>query len=440
MCDCSGTYLNGTDLILEEENCSYIISQTQEEVCCDLTSSLEVEGRLIICITGMIFNTLAIFTLFEKKLSQEIFNQLIICLVMMDNLYLLIGVLEVWIHGLEQPSYEHLYFFFYFIYPLRGLIMCCIIYMTVVLAFHRYRSITKPLTIRMRNQSSNGASCSDVLKLVAPVILFSIAFQIPSFLEIDTESYVVSSYESFNDTTSSVVIHEKIEEYDTHDVVTRLVLSDLRSHHMYNLLYLNIANIAITGIIPVFLLTYFNFFIGKGMKKFVQQRSTRRQKSLLRKSENDIQEEQENKNQRTQTIILFAIVIIFILCHSLRIILNVEEFVIHSTTMEDLKNSCRYGYPFWVLIGHPISEVLLKLNSSVNFFIYCAFNNCFRKALRSRFSCVFTLCRRRQSFSTRTRTSSNDSRTIHDQTNATMVDATELTTLNNASHQASLIQ
>ena len=113
MCDCSGTYLNDTDLIFEEQNCSFIISQTQEEVCCDLTSSLEVEGRLIICIIGMIFNTMAIFTLFEKKLSQEIFNQLIICLVMMDNLYLLIGVLEVWIHGLEQPSYEHLYFFFF---------------------------------------------------------------------------------------------------------------------------------------------------------------------------------------------------------------------------------------------------------------------------------------------------------------------------------------
>ena len=419
MCDCSGTYLNGTDLILEEQNCSYIISQTQEEICCDLTSSLEVEGRLVICIVGMIFNTMAIFTLFEKKLSQEIFNQLIIYLVMMDNLYLLIGVLEVWIHGLEQPSYEHLYFYFFFIYPLRDLMMCCIIYMTVILAFHRYRSITKPLNVRMRNQSSGGATCTRVLKFVIPVILFSVAFKIPTFLEIDTETHVVSNYENLNDTTS-VLIHEKIEEYDTYDIVTRLKVSDLRSHHMYNLFYLNIANIAITGIIPVFLLAFFNFFIGKGMKKFVQQRSTRRHQSLLRKSENDIQEEQENKNQRTQTIILVAIVIIFILCHSLRIILNIEDFVIHSTTMEDLKNNCRYGHPFWVLISQPISEALLKLNSSVNFFIYCAFNNCFRKAMRNRFSCVFTLCRRRQSFSTRTRTSSNESRTIHDQTNATV--------------------
>lgn len=439
MCDCSGTYLNDTDLIFEEQNCSYIISRTQEELCCDLTSSLEVEGRLIICIIGMIFNTMAIWTLFEKKLSQEIFNQLIICLVMMDNLYLLIGVLEVWIHGLEQPSYEHLYFYFYFICPLRDLMMCCIIYMTVILAFHRYRSITKPLNVRMRNQSSSRETCTRVLKFVIPVILFSVAFKIPSFFEIDTETHVLSKNQTLNDTTS-VVIHENIDEYDSHDVVTRLMLSDLRSHQMYSLIYLNIANIAITGIIPVFLLAYFNFFIGKGMKKFVQQRSTRRQQSLLRKFENDIQEEQENKNQRTQTIVLFAIVIIFILCHSLRIILNIEDFVTHTTTMEDLKNSCRYGHPLWVLIGHPISEVLLKLNSSVNFFIYCAFNNCFRKAMHNRFSRVFTLCRRRQPFSTRTRTSSNDSRTIHEQTNATTIDATELNTLNNASHQASLIQ
>ena len=66
--------------------------------------------------------------------------------------------------------------------------------------------------------------------------------------------------------------HEKVEKYDTYDVVTQLVVSELRSHDLYVLLYRSIANIIVTGIIPILLLSYFNFFIFKGMKKFVQKR------------------------------------------------------------------------------------------------------------------------------------------------------------------------
>ena len=110
---------------------------------------------------------------------------------------------------------------------------------------------------------------------------------------------------------------------------------------------------------------------------------------------------------------------------------NMEDFVIHNTTLQDLNNSCRYGHPFWVLISQPISEILLKLNSSVNFFIYCAFNNCFRKVIRNRFKSVISLWTYAQHNSTRTRNSSNASRTINDQTNVTTINATELMPLNN---------
>ena len=102
------------------------------------------------------------------------------------------------------------------------------------------------------------------------------------------------------------------------------------------------------------------------------------------------------KNQMLLAKTNLGIVLTFILCHSLRILLNIEDLATHNATFQDLNNSCRYGHPFWVLISHPISETLLKLNSTVNFFIYCAFNDRFRKAISERFIGIMSLCRPRQ--------------------------------------------
>lgn len=427
MCECYGEFLSENETLIEEQTCTYIISPEQEETCCKLTTTLESEGRLIICITGILFNTIAALLLLDKKLSKELFNRLLLCLVLMDNVYLLIGILEVWINNLESPTFRDLHFYFYFIYPFRGIVMCSIIYMTIIISFQRYISITSPLDIRMQNRSSRGATWLQVLKFVGPVILFSVIFQIPTFFEIATESELIADNKSFTNATS-IAISEKIENYDTYDVVTRLVISDLRSHDMYVLIYQNFANIIVTGIIPLLLLAYFNFVICKGMRKFVEERSTRRKESHYKNNETDLQQEQENRNQRNQTIILFVIVVIYVLCHSLRIILNIVDVATHSTTFQDLNNDCRYGHPLWVLISHPISEALLKLNSSVNFFIYCAFNNCFRKTIRLRLFGIMSVCGMEQRFTVRSRPSSICSKT----------NATELTALNKENNQASL--
>ena len=141
---------------------------------------------------------------------------------------------------------------------------------------------------------------------------------------------------------------------------------------------MNIANIVVTGIIPLLALTYFNYHIHKGMHLFARRRATLRRPGDLVKTK---QLEKENKNQRNQTIILFAIVCNFVVCHILRIVLNVEDMIIHNTTFADLDSNCTYGHPYWAMICHPISEILLKLNSSVNFFIYVAFNTYFRNEI-----------------------------------------------------------
>jgi len=45
---------------------------------------------------------------------------------------------------------------------------------------------------------------------------------------------------------------------------------------------------------------------------------------------------------------------------------------------EQLKEHCRITDPYWILILTPFSELLLRVNSSANFFIYWALNDSFR--------------------------------------------------------------
>jgi Na+(H+)/acetate symporter ActP len=80
-------------------------------------------------------------------------------------------------------------------------------------------------------------------------------------------------------------------------------------------------------------------------------------------------------------IVLFVIVTMFFVCNVPRIVLNFYEFF----TIEDFRedNEC-YVLPLWVMVMTSVSVVLMTINSSVNFFIYCLVNTKFREELKSR--------------------------------------------------------
>ena len=249
--------------------------------------------------------------------------------------------------------------------------MCCIIYMTVALTLQRYNAINNPLNNEISNPHLENVSWFRVFKFIGPVILFSVLFKLLEFFEFTTENVKMEdSYKS-----QSIILAEKIDKI--YNTSIRIIVSDMRMDPLYVLLYINIANIIVTGLIPFFLMIYFNFYIYKGMYVSVQWRLIR-----SRGRRRDIIRNNEIIKQRNQTTVtLFVIVIVFVVCHILRIILNIEDMIIHNITVSDLSNKCEYGHPYWVLITTLVSETLLKLNSSINFFIYCAFYKSFRKII-----------------------------------------------------------
>lgn len=139
----------------------------------------------------------------------------------------------------------------------------------------------------------------------------------------------------------------------------------------YNSYYYNIGTIIALGIVPTALLFYYNFMVCRGIT-----------------SPNHLLERQDTRKKRyTQeanlAIVMIGIVVVFIVCHSLR---NIGTVYACASTKE--YEQCSRGNTFvtmpkWFEIMWSVSQLLLVINSSVNMIIYCCLNSKFKKQLVS---------------------------------------------------------
>ena len=91
------------------------------------------------------------------------------------------------------------------------------------------------------------------------------------------------------------------------------------------------------------------------------------------------------REENRQALILFAIVVIFLICHTPRVFLGLHEVWNVKRIMLDLKNHCR-GLTLAIGLTKQVSHLLLAINSSLNFFLYCAMSPSFRRELSACFT------------------------------------------------------
>ena len=103
---------------------------------------------------------------------------------------------------------------------------------------------------------------------------------------------------------------------------------------------------------------------------------------------------------------------IFILSNSLRISMNISDWINLNITKRELAKDCTYRLPYWYMISVPISQILMDLNSSVNFSIYCAFNNSFRSVINDHVGKIFEWCLPRNYCNQRSRHQDGDAEII----------------------------
>ena len=78
-----------------------------------------------------------------------------------------------------------------------------------------------------------------------------------------------------------------------------------------------------------------------------------------------VQGDQTKKNEVALAKVSLTIVLIFILCHSVKWIPNIYELL-------RLSSNDKRQWPSWIESTTHVAHFLMSFNSSVNFYVYCA--------------------------------------------------------------------
>ena len=370
----------------------HTITDDQWKVYDTLEWWLEGVGTVIIGLLGVFLNIITILVLLNGELASSFFNWLLTSLALFDSLFLLSGISEAFRnHLVGGVSYYHDLLFVNFLYPFRNILMCCSIYTTVILALERYNALENPVScqrylppsVRFSRRKKTlrvyfSSHCKRLVKYIGPIVVFSTGFYIPKWMEIGIETRDLCIEKNHIDNANYTVCE------DDH----KIVVNNLRNNTYYNLWYLNVANLLITAVIPLLSIIYLNVNIYYKFNRFLKRQPQFRQINST-PTDQPIQQQQTISRQKQekddfiqQMWILFSIVILFMLCHILRIVLNIEEFLYLDVRKKLTKENrnCEW-LQYWAITASVVSHLLLQINSSINIAIYCYFNHSFRDEL-----------------------------------------------------------
>ena len=348
-------------------------------------------GSVVVASSGIIFNIVISVVILESELAAFFFNWLLLCLAFFDNFYLLNAILEAFRkYFIGSQLYQ--YFFVYFFHYFRGVIMCCSEYMVILLALERYHALAKEneqLQIRLPNENKLRKYFLNhwkrLMKYVCPFIIFTI-LHVPKFFEskiVEEEFCVIVRINE----SSSTCLCQNLESVRE---------TDLRNNKFYILWYLNVTNIVVTVIIPIIALVYLF------CKIFVKFREHKKRYSSVKlvppEEENSMSVNREMIDKEhimvEQTTMLFAIIAIFLISHTPRSILNIEEFVSLNNEENAKKEGCIW-LQYWTVFVVPISHILLQIKCSTNLLILCVFSRPFRRDIRHKLRKVILISMRK---------------------------------------------
>jgi len=330
---------------------------------------LEGVTQSILCVVGILTNTFSIFILARKELCNT-FNQLLICLAVVDVIYMLCMLTISLGDVLQLLESVHIILTPYIIHPLKSITLSASVLMMISIATERYVAVYHPFSRLPRSVSAEDYKEERKRRIILhllPVLTFSLIFNISKFMEVKLE------------------YDEKTHKY-------KLNITSLRVNHVYNNVYAW-SRVFVMGIIPLVLICILNYKIYLAIRL---ARKTRRQLTVDVVEGNTylIAGMDGNKTVRSRpanreandehlSVMLLVIVLVFLLCNSSRCILAFYEVFI----LECLRNcidegKMGHGYPVWNILLGNLNHILLVLNPTLNFFVYCLIGRRFRMAVR----------------------------------------------------------
>jgi len=314
-----------------------------------------IEGVLlpILATFGIIGNLLCVWTFNKKDVElKPSFANLLKCLSIFDTVFLACILLQYSLPTLSEEYYIWvLPYITPYTLPIIHISLTGSVYSVVAVAVERFITVCFPFR---KCQMWNG------LGYIIPIILFSILYNLVKFFEIET---IYLTHEEW-------VTYDNGTNISTTTVFPWLNATNLRRDPAYAEYVVFVLNFLVMGLLPVLLLSCLNFMIYRSISRATT-------------THNNISSAHRRDN--TMARLLMAIVIVFLSCHSTKIIVNFYEAL----------QMVRFGklseHPEWIMLLVKVNHLLLTINSATNIVIYSYKDFKFRSVLCSVF-------RRKKSF------------------------------------------
>lgn len=335
-------YINQTTT--EYFNVSYEnLDNYTENPCPDLGSEIKLfefwsNGILLnlVGVLGILGNILSMIILSRPQMRSSI-NCLLIGLARCDTVLILTSILLFGVSAIyPQTGYLRYYYLRLLpeisrvVYPLAMSAQTASVYLTLTVTLERYVAVCHPLRAR--------AICTygRARIYVVVIICFSICYNIPRFFEVDLSEY----------------------EDQEFGFVYCITASEMRSDQSYINIYIHWLYLIFIYFIPFLSITFFNLMI------YRQVRKANRERQRLSRTE---------KREIGLATMLFCVVIVFICCNILALLINIIEAFSGIINDRLVKTS----------------NLLVTINSSVNFIIYVIFGEKFKRIF------LLLFCKRR---------------------------------------------
>ena len=151
--------------------------------------------------------------------------------------------------------------------------------------------------------------------------------------------------------------------------------TDMRLDAKYRFYYLGIIKIVFLGLFPLISLSYLNWRIFNVVRA-----------SAASFQERDRYEQQKKENELAR--VLIGIIILFVVCHTFRVIIEIDNIAGLSNPAAMVKVChalCLPEFTLWSTVVDPLSELMMVVNSASNMVIYVCLNDNFRKLM---FPCI----------------------------------------------------
>ena len=367
-------------------DCYYTeLSSEQKKIIRGYASWMEILGNLPVGVTGILLNCITVIVFSTPTMRNNFFNRLLMTLAVCDNIYLSCEILDVLRHRHHSFGLQNA--FVYFLYPLRSVFMLSSILMTVALSMERYMAVVHPA-------EHYGRCTGDVRRrhfyYVFSVLSFSLIYNLPKFFDFRVNT--VERCVVVNMTTNVNITNYNNSLASQQQCVTMYVLiaTKIRFNYFYVLWYINILNFIFTIILPGSVLIYLNSKIYSSWNSFCQRQPSFRRRDTHSIPSNDQITSHPHPIAERKRFILFSIVIVFMMSHVLRVILNIDELMNITKYREEHQKGC-YGVKMWIQICLPLNQLSIMFNSSTNFFIYVIFDPGFQKVLKQMYENVTEL-------------------------------------------------